>query len=34
MNQDEAPPNIPHIAPPSRDPYAAFRFANFNLYMT
>jgi MFS family permease len=34
MNQDEAPPNIPQIAPPSHDPYAAFRFANFNLYMT
>src|SRR5437868_12717478 len=34
MNQDEAPPNIPQIVPPSRDPYAAFRFANFNLYMT
>src|SRR5205823_648077 len=24
----------PPISPPSRDPYAAFRFANFNLYMT
>ena len=34
MNQDEAPPNIPQIALPSHDPYAAFRFANFNLYMT
>src|SRR5205814_5952226 len=34
MNQDETPPNIPPISPPSRDPYAAFRFANFNLYMT
>src|SRR5438477_7363250 len=34
MNQDEALPNVPQIAPPSRDPYAAFRFANFNLYMT
>src|SRR5438067_13307627 len=34
MNQDEAPPTIPPISPPSRDPYAAFRFANFNLYMT
>src|SRR5436190_15257278 len=34
MNQDEALPNVPQIAPPSRDPYAAFRFANFDLYMT
>src|SRR4030095_9673401 len=34
MNHDEAPPPIPPIGPPSRDPYAAFRFANFNLYMT
>ena len=34
MNHDEAPPAIPPSAPPSHDPYAAFRFANFNLYMT
>jgi MFS family permease len=34
MNHDEAPPAIPPTGPPSRDPYAAFRFANFNLYMT
>src|SRR6266516_4183392 len=34
MNHDEAPPAIPPIGPPSHDPYAAFRFANFNLYMT
>ena len=33
MNQDEAPPAIPPVALPSHDPYAAFRFANFNLYM-
>src|SRR3989475_8929527 len=34
MNQDEAPPAIRFVALPSHDPYAAFRFANFNLYMT
>src|SRR2546430_2064925 len=34
MNQDEAPPAIRSVALPSHDPYAAFRFANFNLYMT
>src|SRR5207244_7673227 len=34
MNQDEAPPSIRSVALPSHDPYAAFRFANFNLYMT
>ena len=34
MNQDEAPPAIRPVALPSHDPYAAFRFANFNLYMT
>src|SRR5215475_13692867 len=34
MNQNEAPANIPQIASPAHDPYAAFRFANFNLYMT
>ncbi len=34
MNQDDASPNIPQTAPAPRDPYAAFRFANFNLYMT
>ncbi len=34
MNQDEPPPNIHQVAPLSRDPYAAFRFARFNLYMT
>jgi MFS family permease len=34
MNQDDAPPAIPPVALPSHDPYAAFRFANFNLYMT
>ena len=34
MNQDEAPPAIPPVALASHDPYAAFRFANFNLYMT
>src|SRR5437588_9880751 len=34
MNQDEALPAIPPIAKPSHDPYAAFRFFNFNLYMT
>jgi len=33
MNHDE-PPAIPPTGPPSHDPYAAFRFANFNLYMT
>ncbi len=34
MNQDEAPPAIPPIAPPAaHDPYAAFRFGSFNLYM-
>src|SRR5256714_15060494 len=33
MNQDEAPPAIRSVALPSHDPYAAFRFANFNLYM-
>src|SRR5437762_7219021 len=34
MNHDQAPQAIPPIGPPSHDPYAAFRFANFNLYMT
>src|SRR5947208_14314199 len=34
MNQDEAPPAIRPVALSSHDPYAAFRFANFNLYMT
>src|SRR5205823_9006334 len=34
MNHDEAPQAVPLIGPPSHDPYAAFRFANFNLYMT
>ena len=34
MNQDEAPPALRPVALPSHDPYAAFRFANFNLYMT
>src|SRR5215212_4132294 len=34
MDHDEAPPAIPPSAPPLHDPYAAFRFANFNLYMT
>ncbi len=34
MNQDEAPPVISEVASPSHDPYAAFRFASFNLYMT
>src|SRR5438046_6242938 len=34
MNHDEAPQAIPPIGPPSHDPSAAFRFANFNLYMT
>ena len=34
MNHDEAPPVAPPIALASHDPYAAFRFANFNLYMT
>src|SRR5438046_5969785 len=33
MNHDEAPQAVPPIGPPSHDPYAAFRFANFNLYM-
>src|SRR6059058_4058531 len=33
MNQDEAPPAIRPVALSSHDPYAAFRFANFNLYM-
>src|SRR5436305_2295710 len=33
MNQDEAPPAIRSVALSSHDPYAAFRFANFNLYM-
>src|SRR6266702_6276404 len=33
MNHDEAPEAVPLIGPPSHDPYAAFRFANFNLYM-
>src|SRR5438477_10832214 len=33
MNQDEAPLVIRPVALPSHDPYAAFRFANFNLYM-
>src|SRR5205809_7196699 len=34
MDHDEAPPAIPPVAVPPHDPYAAFRFANFNLYMT
>src|SRR5437763_15911283 len=34
MNHDQASQAIPPIGPPSHDPYAAFRFANFNLYMT
>jgi MFS family permease len=34
MNQEEPPPAISPIARPSHDPYAAFRFASFNLYMT
>src|SRR3989440_10992012 len=34
MNQDEAPPAIRPVALSSHDPYVAFRFANFNLYMT
>ncbi|PYL49116.1 MAG: hypothetical protein DMF40_02865, partial [Verrucomicrobia bacterium] len=34
MNHDEAPAVAPPIALTSHDPYAAFRFANFNLYMT
>jgi MFS family permease len=34
MNQDEVAPTISQIAPPSHDPYAAFRFGSFNLYMT
>src|SRR5262249_228480 len=34
MNSEEAPPTISSVAPPSHDPYAAFRFASFNLYMT
>src|SRR5205814_6314605 len=33
MNHDQAPQAIPPIGPPSHDPYAAFRFANSNLYM-
>ncbi|PYL80000.1 MAG: hypothetical protein DMF27_00165, partial [Verrucomicrobia bacterium] len=33
MNHDQAPQAVPLIGPPSHDPYAAFRFANFNLYM-
>src|SRR5437867_12409190 len=33
MNHDEAPQAVPLIGPPSHDPYAAFRFASFNLYM-
>src|SRR5205823_14524055 len=33
MNQDEAPPAIRPVALSSHDPYAACRFANFNLYM-
>lgn len=32
MNQDEASRTIPQSSP--HDPYAAFRFPNFNLYMT
>src|SRR5947207_7768110 len=34
MDHDEAPPAIPPVTLPPHDPYAAFRFANFNLYMT
>ena len=34
MNHDEAPPVAPPVALTSHDPYAAFRFASFNLYMT
>src|SRR3989440_9730429 len=34
MDHDEAPPAIPPISLTPHDPYAAFRFANFNLYMT
>ena len=34
MNQDEAPPAMRPVALPAHDPYAAVRFANFNLYMT
>jgi MFS family permease len=34
MKQDETAPTIPGVARPSHDPYAAFRFASFNLYMT
>src|SRR5216110_2431891 len=34
MNHDQAPQAVPLIGPPSHDPYAAFRFGNFNLYMT
>src|SRR6266699_4996356 len=34
MKHYQAPQAILPIGPPSHDPYAAFRFANFNLYMT
>ena len=34
MDHDEALPAIPPVTLPPHDPYAAFRFANFNLYMT